>query len=114
METQTTQDNWLKQEAETIKTPSEFEKLPSLKLLPNVVAEFEIDFNKPFEKWEDPETNTVKKIIPVIVNGQRMNWWLNTRNPIYAEIIKLGVAGQTKVKVMQTGTAKNTRYNLVK
>lgn len=116
METQTTQDNWLQNEVKSLSKPLDFEELPSLKLQPNVIAEFEIDFSKPFGEWKTEEEGktTVKKIIPVVVNGQKMNWWLNTRNPVYAEIIKLGAGGQKMFKVLQTGTQKSTRYNLVK
>jgi len=117
MEEQTTQKDWLKSEAENLTKPTDFEELPSLKLQPNIIVELEVDFSKPFGEWEANEEDgkiTIKKILPVTVSGTRMNWWLNTKNPVYSEIVKLGVTGQTKFKVLQTGTQKNTRYNLVK
>lgn len=72
-----------------------------------------IDFSNKFQKWTDPESNAIKKIIPVKVGEVELVWWLNTKNPIYGEIIKKGFEGQTVFKVMQTGTQKNTKYNLV-
>jgi len=74
-----------------------------------------VDFSEPFQKWEDVEGDkvTIKKIIPVKVGEVELVWWLNVKNPIYGEIIKKGAEGQTVFKVMQTGTQKNTKYNLV-
>ena len=74
-----------------------------------------IDFSVPFQKWEDKEEGkvTVKKILPVKVGEVELVWWLNVKNPIYGEIIKKGAEGQTVFRVMQTGTQKNTKYNLV-
>jgi hypothetical protein len=111
-----TNQNWLKEEAEQIKTHTEYEDLPSLKLTPNVVTEITIDFSKPFDKWTGEANNktVTKKIVPVSVNGVRMNWWLNVKNPVYSEVVKLGSQGQTVFKVLQTGTQANTKYVLVK
>jgi len=116
MEEQTTQNNWLSEEAKTLTTHTDYEELPSLKLTPNVVTEITIDFSKPFEKW-DGENNgkpVTKKIIPVSVNGVKMNWWLNVKNPVYKEVITAGTNNQTTIKVLQTGTQQNTKYVLVK
>ena len=107
--------NWREEEAKQLTKPSNYEMLPSLKLTPNVVTEITVDFSKPFEKWvgEDAKGNPVtKKIIPCSVNGTRMNFWLNVKNPLYAELIK--AQGQTTFKILQTGTAQNTKYMLVK
>lgn len=117
MEEQTTVNNtdWRKQEAEQLAQKVTYEELPALKLTPNVVTEISIDFSKPFEKWvgEDAKGSPItKKIIPCTVNGIRMNWWLNVKNPIYSEIIK--AEGQTTFKILQTGTAQNTKYVIVK
>ena len=115
MDNQTTQTDWLAKEEETFKnTNTEFETLPSLKLVPNVITEFDIDFSKPFQKWNDETNKTMKAIIPVVVNGTRMNWWLNIKNPTYAEVIRAGRTGQVHFKILQTGTLKNTKYTLVK
>ena len=107
--------NWRDEEAKSLTQHSDYEELPSLKLTPNVVTEITIDFSKPFEKWsgQDAKGNPVtKKIIPCTVNGTRMNFWLNVRNPLYAELIK--AQGQTVFKILQTGTQANTKYVLVK
>jgi hypothetical protein len=109
--------NWLEEESKKLTIPTEYEELPSLKLTPNVIADITIDFSKPFQEWVSPEDGgkkVTKKIIPVVVNGQRMNWWLNVKNPVYREIVNAGKSGQTKFKVLQTGTQANTKYVLVK
>lgn len=114
MDTQSTNTDWLAEEEKTFKnTDTTFEQLPSLKLVPNVITEFDIDFSKPFQKWSDETNKTMKAIIPVTVNGQKMNWWLNTKNPVYAEVIRAGKVGKTHFKILQTGTLKNTKYTLV-
>ena len=112
METQT----WLNEEAKQLKTHTDYEELPSLKLTPNVITEVTIDFSKPFEKWVGDNNGkpVTKKIVPVAVNGVKMNWWLNIKNPVYSDIIKLGSEGQKAFKVLQTGTQANTKYVLVK
>jgi len=113
-ETETQKTDWLKEEAETLKENAfDGERKPSLKLEENKIVTMIIDFSEAFQKWVDPESNAVKKIIPVKVGEVELVWWLNTKNPIYGEIIKKGSEGQTEFKVMQTGTAKTTKYNLV-
>ena len=113
METQT---NWLDEEAKQITEHKDYEELPSLKLVPNAVTELTIDFSKPFDKWvgENQGKSVTKRIIPVALNGNKMVWWLNVKNPIYSEVIKLGVSGKNTIKVLQTGTQANTKYVLVK
>ena len=108
---------WLEEEAKSLKQPSNYEELPSLKLTPNVVAELSIDVSKPWDKWDGEDTKgkpITKKIIPVVLAGTKMYWWLNVRNPIYREIVELCASGTTKIKVLQTGTQANTKYVLVK
>jgi len=116
MDEQTNTDNWLAKEEATFKahTDKTFEQLPSLKLVPNVITEFDVDFSQPFNKWTDEENNTMKAIIPITCNGTKMNWWVNIKNPVYAEVIRAGRTGQVHFKILQTGTQKNTRYALVK
>lgn len=116
--TEQKQLNWLEEESQKLTRPTEYEELPSLKLTPNVVAEIDIDISKPFQEWKDKDDKgqviTTKKIIPVTLAGTRLNWWLNVKNPIYKEIIDACKIGQTHFKILQTGTKKDTRYNLVK
>jgi len=115
METQTTNTDWLAQEEATFKNAdSTFEQLPSLKLVPNEIIELDIDFSKPFQKWSDETNHTMKAIIPVTRAGIKHNWWLNIKNPTYAEVIRAGRTGQTHFKVLQTGTLKQTKYTLIK
>ena len=116
--TQQTIPNWINEEAQKLTQPRQYEELPALKLQPNVVAEFDVDISKPFDDWKEKDDKgavlTHKKIIPVVVAGTRMHWWVNTKNPIYRELISAIASGQTHFKVLQTGTKKDTRYNLVK
>ena len=106
----------MNEEAEKLKDNAfDGERKPSLKLEENKVIKMIIDFSEPFQKWNDPEDKSVvKKIIPVKVDEVELIWWLNVKNPIYGEIVRLGAEGQTEFKVMQTGTQDKTRYNLVK
>jgi len=114
-ETQTTNTNWLQQESKKLdENKRDFEELPSLMLEENKVTTITINFDKEFEKWEDKENDTLKKIIPVMHDGIKKNFWLNVKNPLYAELITGGVKGQTEFKVMRTGTNKNTKYTIVK
>ena len=110
------QTNWLDEEAKQFTSTATYEELPSLKLQPNVIAELTIDFSVPFQTWtgENNGKTVTKKIIPVVLAGQRMVWWLNTKNPIYKEIITAGRNGTKQFKVLQTGTQQNTKYVLVK
>ena len=111
-----TQTSWLDDEAEQFKNEHDFEELPSLKLMPNEITEVEIDFSEEFHKWQGEQggKTIIKKIVPVVVKGTRMNWWLNVKNPIYREIVNAGIAGQNTFKILQTGTQANTKYVLVK
>lgn len=110
-----TQTNWLDQEIADmeINSTSTFEKLPSLKLTPNKVVEIEVDFSKPFQKWADRIHKSTKAIIPITSAGTKMNFWLNVKNPLYAQLCSAGKKGTTKFKIIQTGTAQDTKYNLV-
>lgn len=110
-------NNWLDEESQNLKNnnTTTFEILPSLKLSPGKITELEIDVSKPFEAWNGEQNGKTitKKIIPCIVKGERINWWLNVRNPIYREIIEKCKNGTTHFKVTQTGTQAETKYTLL-
>ena len=108
--------DWLQQELNAQPKQSDFEQLPSLKLTPNMITELTVDYSKPFPSWtgESNGKPMIKKIIPVTVNGIRMNWWLNVKNPMYKQVLELGAAGTHTFKVLQTGTQASTKYVLVK
>ena len=113
METET---NWMQEELAEIKANQpdfEGEKKPALKLEENKTTEMTIDFSKPFDEWTDPDSKAVKKILPVTVGAVDFVWWLNAKNPIYQEILRLGSAGQSKFKILQTGSKQNTKYSIV-
>lgn len=107
------QTNWLDEEIKAKGTTQNYEQLPTLKLQPNKLTEIEVDFSKPFQKWTDPVNKNIKAIIPIISNSTKMNFWLNTRNPLYGQILEQGKAGKNKFKILQTGSQKDTKYNLV-
>lgn len=114
MEEQKNTTNWLQQEAEELKdTAFDGERLPALKLEENKIAEIEVDFSKPFETYQDTENESIKKIIPITLKGEKLVWWLNVRNPVYNQIVQKGIQGQKMFKILQTGTQKNTRYSLI-
>lgn len=106
---------WLEEEIKATQsgTSSNFEKLPSLKLLPNKITEITVDFSQPFAKWADKIHKQTKAIVPVTSNGTKMNFWLNVKNPLYAQICNAGKAGKTTFKILQTGSQAETKYNLV-
>lgn len=89
------------------------EQKPSLKMVENKIYEIEIDYTKPWPKWQDPVSKTVKKIIPCKFEGKDYSYWLNCANPIYSDLLKKGKTGQRKFKIIRIGQAKATRYKLV-
>ena len=109
------QPNWMEQELKEIEQNKPTGEFPeALQLEEGKVTEFEVVFDKEFEKWIDANTGMVKKIIPVKHGGADKVLWMNVANPLYKDIIELGMKGQKVFKVMRTGQAKATRYNLVK
>jgi len=107
--------SWIDDELEETTIENQRDQLPSLSKdwLGGQILTIDVDFAKPFQKWIDDEKGTVKRIIPVMHNGMRKNFWLNVRNPIYSKILMLGKTGQTKIKLIKTGAGKNTKYDVV-
>ena len=103
--------------------PHDFERHPSLagKLQENKINSFVVDASKAWEKWMD-NTNVnkpkIKVIVPCVFNGERCNWWLNTRNPVYKDLVYAVRDAQNKssvpVRIMQTGSKENTKYIFVR
>ena len=115
-ETQVTEQNdWIKRELEEVQKNNVHSDKEALKLEEGKLTVFEVDFSKKFEKWIEPESGTVKKILPVLSDGEFKVLWINTRNPLYAEILNAYIQkGTTLFKVMTTGSKKKTRYTIVK
>jgi len=112
-EQNTKMNDWLDKELEDVRANTfDGEQLPALTLEEGKVTEFDVDFSHEFDKWVDPSDNTVKKIIPVIHNDERMVFWINIKNPLYRQIIEKGKEGQVTFRVMRTGQRQNTRYTL--
>jgi len=111
----TTPQNWIEEEVAKLENAKkELGNLPEGLVLKNgTLTEVEVDFSKKFEEWHDEENATMKAMIPVIQNGVKKTWWLNKRNPVYADVIRRGKAGQTKFKISTTGEKKQTRYAIV-
>lgn len=109
------ESDWLQQELGTITEHEDFDELPSMKFEEKKITEVTVDFSNPFQKWTGEQGNkTVTKAIVLIThNKEKKNWWLNTRNPVYREILKAGTEGKSTFKILQTGTQANTRYSIV-
>ena len=104
--------NWLDEEIKNTHSGSiTGERLPTLKLEPNKITKFTIDFSNPFNKWSDGKIT--KAIIPVTHKGERKNIWINIKNPLYGQIIQKGKTGQTEFAISTTGTQSETRYTIV-
>ncbi len=110
--------NWLETEEQNLQsnTPQQYEKLPALKMEENKIYKLQIDFSKPFEKWngENKGKPVVKAIIPLMHENIRKNFWLNVRNPLYRTIVTLGRENKTEITLMQIGNQSNTKYVVVK
>jgi len=107
--------NWLEQESSQINVHDDYDELPSLQFVENKIITFEVDFSEPFIKWTGKQgtKDVMKAIIPVTEKGEKKNLWLNVKNPLYGEIVKLGIKGQKIFKVMQSGNQAETKYNIV-
>lgn len=110
-----TTPTWLDEEEKNLTKPFDGDRLPSLKLEPNKITEVIVDYSAPFGKWEGEQggKKIKKAIVPVTVADEKKNFWINTKNPLYASIVKGGKAGQVKYKIVATGSQADTRYNLV-
>lgn len=112
--------DWKEQEIGELgaKTEGVFEKLPALKFEENKVTELTLDLSQKPDTYDtvDQKSNPVKKaILKVLCNGQKMNWWLNKKNPIYREILELGKGkANLMLKIMQVGKGATTKYLIVK
>jgi len=107
--------NWMQQELDSLGRAATYEKLPALKFEKDKLTEIEIDFSKPFEKYntENNGKPITKAIIPCKHNGEKKIFWLNQKNPLFRKLIELGKKGLTKVKIIQTGAQAETRYSII-
>lgn len=113
--------NWLEEEMETPTNEFDGEKLPGMSFEENKITTITVDISKPWGSWTDYQNNgALKKKIPVLHDGERKLWWLNTRNPIYSELKEMGVKAfedkkdSFEVKILRTGQKQNTRYAILK
>ena len=106
---------WIDEELSTTQQ-SGTEKLPGMKFQESILTEIEIDASRPFQKYttQGDKGQIIKAIIPVTHEGVKKLWWLNTRNPIYHEMLEQVKLGQTRFKILQTGSQQNTKYVLVR
>ena len=68
MTEQKTIPQWLQDEVKAIKTTTNYEQLPALKLISSEITEFDVDLSKQWEKWQGEDAKgkqITKKIIPV-------------------------------------------------
>ena len=107
-------NEWIQKELDEQPTREEIIKLPSLKFEENKQIVLIIDCENKFETWKSKDgKNTIKKIIPVIDNGEQKIWWLNPQNPTYKELLTILATGKNEIKIMQTGNRENTKYVLL-
>lgn len=114
METTNDELVWLDAELKDLSEEKPSERKPALKINENQLVEVDVDFSKAWDKWTDQDTGLVKKIIPLKHEGVEKVFFLNTKNPLYKELLLAGQKGMTHFKIMRTGQAKATRYILVK
>jgi len=109
------ESDWLQEELGNTNEHEDFDSFPSMKFEEKKVTTITVDFSNPFQKWTGEQGNktVTKAIIPVMHNNEKKNWWLNTRNPVYREILKLATEGQSTFKILQTGTQANTKYSII-
>lgn len=108
---------WINEEVEQIGERKTYEKKPALKLEENKPVTVEVDLSVKPEKYttDDRKGGKVTKvIIPVKVNGESFVWWLNVKNPIWKELLDAAKKGIFVHKIMQTGSAQNTKYIILK
>lgn len=115
--TQTAPTNWLDEESKSIQSGFSGERLPALKLEDGKIVEITIDFSKPFESYHTTNTKgqeVTKKIIPVLHNNVKKIFWLNTKNPIYKDILEEAKKGKSVFKIIQVGTQADTKFKLIR
>ena len=113
--------NWIEEEEQLRKEQMEnsannMERFPSLIFEEDNIVELEIDFSKKFNTWVDEKDDgrkIPKAIMPVLVRGEKLNWWISKFNPVYWDILNKAKKGQTKFKVLRTGQKLETRYTLL-
>ena len=112
--------NWIADELKQAEqTGFDGVKMESLVLTENKTETVAIDITEPWKSWKDTNKDTVKKIIPVTHQGMEKIFWLNTKNPVYKELLVLAKATQENekttfiVKLLRTGKQENTRYVIV-
>ena len=109
-------NEWINEELKKVdaNTP-QGERLEALKLEDGKVMEFDVDFTKPFSLWINPmDAKQVRKQIYVTHDGVKKMWWLSPMNPTYREILKLGMEGKSRVKILRSGQGPKTRLTIVK
>jgi len=111
-----TEPNWMDTELKTLQSnvPTG-EQLPSLKLEANKLTTMTVDYSKLWEKWSGTQggKDITKYKVPVTVNGEHKIFWLNVKNPLARQLVERGKAGKVTTKVIMTGSAEKTVYNIV-
>lgn len=100
-----------------IETAAANKGLPTMKFEEGKPITVIIDAANPWDERtqeDDSGKEVTKRIIPVMHDGERKNWWLNIKNPIYKEVCEQCLNGNRTVKVFRTGQNNDTRYTLVK
>lgn len=107
-------NEWIQNELTNMPIREEFIKIPAMKFVENKPSVLIINADKPFETWISKDgKNTIKKMIPVIDNGEQKMWWLNPANPTYRVLLEMLATGKNTFTILQTGTQANTKYVLL-
>ena len=117
-----TNNSWIEREKEELENNA-YTKLPTMKFAEDTPTKISVDITKPWERYEeidkDKNITIVKKIIPVMHNGELKNWWLNTKNPLYKEIVMKASEAMKEgkisfeISIFRTGQMRNTRYRII-
>ena len=102
------------QEAERLKseTPIYDDDKEIMQLEDGKITSFVIEVKEDWKKYVGDDGGT-RKIVTVIHDHKEKIWFLNTRNPLYKEIVLKLKEGTRSFKIMRTGKRKDTRYTLV-
>jgi hypothetical protein len=104
--------DWLQKDKDSLPKAGTGDRLPSMKLETGKIIKFTVLVDKPFEEYLDLEKSIVKKIIPVLHNGDKKLLWLNKKNPLYKQLIDQILTGKREFYISTTGSQDSTRYEI--
>jgi hypothetical protein len=76
-------------------------------------GETEFTINTTISPTEENGKFGIRKIFQIQVKGKEYLWSTNPKNPTYREIINKMANGQTVFRMLKSGEAKDTKYELL-